>query len=470
MPRVPEATFLRDDLWEPQGSRYAPKIPLPDGRIFATVRKVFGVNSVDVIGRCGVTAVMDVDAPENARSLWLHSKDLAVTGKANADELTVEDMRSAATQFPLCPVEGNEFAEGSYSIYPHDDPKHNAFAEVRKQLYTNAGKPYRNYGVYGSFACYQMNYPWRTDDGVTRNPTDNAFRSLYASQAAARASCSYFTTQANILGANVKDYSDVPDYRRNVYSKNHAIRIMGKGLGKRGGIGPGFLVYFDWNNIEGLSGAHDLHNGIIVERRLPNGDGVIATSPHPKVDFNLQTLRVFLNGFVWSDGYVTFDTGDLYGTDPNTCTTLNQPNPDRANLVEFRPDRAGAVAPVRSAGGYFEEPCRGHDAGFKAAWYYAQTKPTEGQPWQDLAWRYVGSDVWNQPRADESTILDIAAMNNGQGGPLVQGRILNNKLTFFGAAPNQNPWETTSVIARIANRDYRLDMRGYEINLWNETI
>ena len=464
MERVKRPEWVSQNLWEPKAPYSAPYLKggLPDGRVFATCRKMAGLPSQAIINRMGVTAVMDVDAFDKYRSLWQKSETIGNTGKKSVKELTPEDMINVAHMFPLCPIEGNEFGEGPFAIYPHHDDLYKWFYSERKRMYEEAGLPYRNYGTYGNLSSYNQNYPWRKSDGSIGKPTDSEFRRNYESQDNARRTCDYFIAGFDkVVGANVKDYADLPDYRKTFYSKHDAMRVMGKGLGKVGGIGPGFLVYFDWANIEGLDNAHDLHNGFFLERELPDGSGTVITTPHIKIDYHSQVSRIFFNAFVMGDGYVTFDTGDLYGLDPNVIPSLNEYSQDRANVVRFI-SKNGKPAPVSYAG-YFEEPCRWHDAGYEAAYYYESTRLTEGNPWRDANFVFHDGQVY-KGKSDESGILDVAQ----DEAPLIMYRTDGRNISLAGVHPAQEPHQESSAFVRLPNgSDLMMTFRGNQLQVFN---
>ena len=432
---ISKPSWLSRDPWPEVGSVNAPNFSLPDGKIHVTSRKRTAITADSIIGKAGVVAVKDSGASPQNMYLWSRSSEWLSSGigpthnvgnEASAyDEGTV---RNLAQSRPIVYCEGNDFQEGVLAM-PETSNQYQWWMDQRRIKYAAAGATRRDHGGHGSVVSYQggVGGRWRNTGGGNISPTDSYYKGMYASQAAAQAASSYyFSVLAGLgLGTNVKFYCDRPDYAQDYYLKKHAVEVIGKGMGKTGGLGPGYLTYTPWGKLEGIDAStHDLHNGIYTKRRLTNPAGYAVTTTHPRVDYNFMVACAFVMGYCLSNGYVPFDDDERYGADPNVMTPLNTDtnNPARTRYVGWEPDVAGTAAPVSNNGlGYYEEPSQWVDAGYEAAYYYSQMNRTAGQPWIYMNYKEdSGSFIGLQ--SDSSDILYHAAANDGPHNSGRRGR------------------------------------------------
>ncbi|MBN8823948.1 MAG: hypothetical protein J0I82_18080, partial [Spirosoma sp.] len=399
------------DIWQSRGSKDAPSFTIPDNRIFTIVRKRFDTASDSVVSarRGGVVAAMDTNLGNSQRVNWTHSINLAVSGAPGpytgteagaypAKSLSNDDINRASNTIPCALFEANEIQEGVYGM-PDTAPQYTAWYEARKRKYADPtlnslGIPYRDFGTYGGTANYNGD-PWnyQVPGGGNTLPNDALFKSKILSVDGARQTCNYFSILKDKgVGAIIKHYADTPDYASRYYNKAFAAEVMAKGMDEtRPGIAPAKLIYLDWGKIEALdSNDGNLHTGYLYNRTV-GSLGTLKTDRHPQVDYDWQVGNIFCIGFCRTIGYMVFDVRsqyDQFGTNPNEVKA-GDPNAPVGTWT-WQPKVANTPAPITSAG-YPTEPCRWHDAGFEAAYYYAQCARTEGTPW--LYCRYQFKDT-----------------------------------------------------------------------------
>nr|WP_293836824.1 hypothetical protein [uncultured Arsenicibacter sp.] len=489
-------TFLSRDPWYEVGSINAPALTLPDGKIHITSRKRVAVSVASMIGRCGVKAVKDSGAPTQYQYMWSRNAEWLSSGigptpnvgnEASAyDETTV---RNLARSKPCVYAEGNDFQEGVLAM-PETSSQFQWWMDERRLMYQNPsynpnGYTRRDHGGHGSPVTYQggVGGRWRDSGGGNVSPVNSYYINMYAGQAAARAmSAGYHNTIEPLgVGTNLKFYCDRPDYAVDYYIKKHAMEIIGKGLGKAGGLGPGYLTYTPWGKVEGIDpAAHDLHNNIYTKRRITSPAGYAVTTTHPRVDYDYYVGCVFILGFVMCSGYVPFDDDERYGADPNLMTTLNPAgNPNRDRYVGWEPDVAGTSAPVVSSGGFYEEPCRWIDAGYEAAYYYSQMDRTAGQPWQYMSYK-EGSGSFISVQSNGTDILYHAAANDGphatfagarRGRGDCMYRVSGNALDWFYFDPSRPKTDKRTITAQVGGSQFQIpNAKGMTLYVMRETI
>ncbi|GAB2586675.1 hypothetical protein [Spirosoma areae] len=452
----------RYNLWIATSQKNAPAFTLPDGRIHTTVNRRKDQASADIIGRAGINAIMNSGIDRNICYEWTHSNIMGNSGKGAAvgadnpaQNLNEQDCKNVAQTIPLSWMEANELGEGSPWGMPYWAPQKSWFYKERRAMYEAAGKPYRNYGTYGGFENYNGD-PWlyKTDGNPNVLPNaDNApFKSFIQTVNGARSSCAYFSVFENLgVGAIVKNYADSADYYADYYRKKFAAEVMGKGMGRTGGIGPGKLAYLDWGKIEGLGSDNgDLHNGFTVVRTKPNGSTVNHPELHPHVDYPWLLACNFIVGFCLTDGSIQFDErSPIWGVDP---TSDDFPN----------------------------EPQSWHNASFEAAYRYSQCNRTEGQSWKQARYRFDGSETWIDPKADGTTTLDHASAFGGpyatgsnarRGRPDAMYREKNGALDFWAFDPSQGMHKRDTIIIQpVPNKEYRVTLRGGTLRQFRENI
>jgi len=226
---IKKPDWLSRDPWVNRGEKFAPVLNLPDGRVFGPVQKRKDVTPQSIIGRCGVIGVMNYDAPNAVRHGFHHAMDLKAmlggSAPALATSMTRDQVRSLASSYPILPIEGNDFGEGNYAFTPETDQAM-WWYERRKEMYADpalnpAGIVRRDYGHHGCTIALQGSAgPWHLDGGSEGSPTDPYFRGRYASVAAARSGVGYFNTTLgstryeDLVGCNIKNYSETADYAR----------------------------------------------------------------------------------------------------------------------------------------------------------------------------------------------------------------------------------------------------------------
>jgi len=483
-------TWLSDDLWMEVGSIQAPQFTLPDDKIHVAIKKRYNITADSIVGRAGVQAIKDQDASDAHKFLWSRSSMFSATGippsyvySHLAAGLTKQAVESIAAQKPLVFLEGNDFQEGSYAM-PEESEQFLWWMAKRKAMYQEAGKVRRDQGGHGSNISYQggIGGQWRYPGGSDIEPTHDFYKNMYKSVQAARATCTYFNVLENLCGTNIKFYADLPDYGKRYYLEKHAAEIMGKGMGKVGGLGPGFMTYTPWGKMEGLGDAREIHEGIVVRRRVENPAGWVETIVHPPVSYSFQVGCIFSIGFCMTNGYVPFDNDELYGADPTKMTPLNiNPTPERDRYVNWIPDVPGTPAPVVQQGGFYEEPCRWLDAGYEAAYYYSKMNRTAGKPWLYMRYR-EGDDPWIETQPDGSDILYHAAANNGPNAPFFsstrRGRgdsmyrfnETNQALDFWYFDPSRPVWDKKVITFNYNNFNMTAPTKGNTLYVWSVTL
>ncbi len=501
MTRVAKPSWANpSERWMNQGEKLASAANLPDGRIFGPIQKRADVTPQSIIGRAGVTAVMNYQAPEAIRHGFHHAYDLRVyaanQGPGQANTWTRNEMRAAASAYALFPIEGNDFGEGSYSFAPDSDQAFDWY-ERRAEMYADpsvnpTGLVRHDYGHHAWFGMSLQGGvgAWYDTNGGQPSPTNAFFRDRYQSVANARAGIGYFNRTRNgkrledLVGMNVKFYAETADYARGYYQKRFAIEIMGKGMGKVGGLGGKFLTYNYWPKLEGVGNdnSHSIGNGLQYKRRINDPAGYAITGEHPQMDYDFMTGCALVMGFLYSDGVTHFDVPTRFYDHANKIHTLNQPGNGNENqiLVAWQPDVVGTAAPVENYG-FPVEPMRWVDSGYEAAYYYAQMSRTAGVGWQPIAYRFQGSENWIEPPADGASTLEHAAAFDGpnteasgarRGRPTVDGRWKNNASDFvaFDASRSKLHHETILVRAPNGVDAIPVNLQGCVPAVYNQTI
>ncbi|QMW04454.1 hypothetical protein [Spirosoma foliorum] len=486
------------DIWMARGMKDAPTLSLPDNRIFTIVRKRTDITSDSIVTlrRGGVQAVMDNNLPNTQRISWTHSQDLQTPGAPGpytgsdgygGQSLSNDDIVRASNSIPCALFEANEFQEGSYGM-PGYSPQYFQWYAARLQKYRSpdfnpAGLPFRDFGTYGGDANYNGD-PWnyQVPGGGNKMPNDTLFKQKITSVDGARQTCNYFFPNAGLeamgVGAIIKHYADQPDYASRYYNKAFAAEVMAKGINDTpAGIPPFQLIYLDWGKVEGLGNENGaLHNGYFFTRSVSNL-GTLKTAVHPQVDYDWQVGNIFGIGFCRTIGYIIFDTRsqyDQYGTNPNEVKARD-PNANPSTW-QWQPTSAGTPAPITSAG-YPTEPCRWHDAGFEAAYYYSQCSRTEGAPWQYCRYQFKDSGVWVEPQTDGTTILEHASAFDGpyatnptarRGRPDAMFRIKDNAVDVWAFDPSRgkNSYETI-ILNPVPNVQIEVNLQGSKLALFN---
>ena len=470
--------FDPDEHWLPQGMKKAPPMTLIEGKIFVSQKIRTDIESPDdIVGRGGVTAVRNTDASATKQLNWIYNHVFDGSGASSGATLTDAMIDKAANDIALTKDFIDELAEGQFGM-PYADPHYKRFWDVVKARCETENIAYNHFHTYGTFASIQGD-PWQfmTGDGSNKQPNDPIFKALLQSQAAARkkpngdAQDFYSLFFAMGMGSNVKHYADQPDYASRYYNKAYAAEVLNLGFGATRGIPSPKLPYVDWMNIEGLGSENgDLHNGFFFERQVGNL-GKVRYQEHPKVDFDWMVGCVFAIGFVRMAGYIIFDTGDQYGTDPLKI--------DARSGVSYQwiPAVEGTPAPIANPG-YPREPKRGHDAGFLAARLYNECARTTGEPWQYCEYKIAGSSTWITPESDHTTILEHASANDGAYSPTgrrgradAMYRIKGNAVDVWVFDPSRSKWSVENLILRpVAGLEIPVSVQGCKLKLFNETL
>jgi len=485
------------DIWIPRGMKEAPTMTLPDNRVFTIVQKRTDITSDSIVSarKGGVLAIMDSSLGNNQRVNWTHSINLAVSGAPGpytgteagaypAKSLSNDNINRASNTIPCALFEANEIQEGVYGM-PDTAPQYTAWYEARKRKYADPtlnslGIPYRDFGTYGGTANYNGD-PWnyQVPGGGNTLPNDALFKSKILSVDGARQTCNYFSILKDKgVGAIIKHYADTPDYASRYYNKAFAAEVMAKGMDEtRPGIAPAKLIYLDWGKVEGLGSDNmALHNGYHYIRQVGNL-GAINTDRHPQVDYDWQVGNIFCIGFCRTIGYMVFDVRsqyDQFGTNPNEVKA-GDPNAPVGTWT-WQPKVANTPAPITSAG-YPTEPCRWHDAGFEAAYYYAQCARTEGTPWLYCRYQFKDTGVWVEPKTDGTTILEHASAFDGpyvntpnarRGRPDAMYRIKDNAVDVwvFDPSRGKNSYETL-ILNPVPNVMIEVNLQGSKLALFN---
>ena len=485
------------DMWIPRGMKEAPTTILPDNRIFTIVRKRTDMNSADVVTfrQGGVQAVMDSAAANNQRINWTHSMDLQTpgapppytgteSGAYGGESLSTADINRASDSIPCALFEANELQEGIYGM-PDISSQYSDWYAARIRKYADPtinaqGLPYRDFGTYGGTANYNGD-PWnyQVPGGGNTLPNDPIFKNKITSISGARQSCDYYTIlYTKGIGAIIKNYADQPDYASRYYNKAFAAEVMAKAIDETpAGIPPSRLIYLDWGKVEGLGSDNgQLHNGYHYMRSVGNL-GVLNTDKHPQIDYDWQVGNIFCIGFCRTIGYIIFDDRsqyDQFGTNPNEVKTKD-PAASASSWV-WQPTVSGTPAPITSAG-YPTEPCRWHDAGFEATYYYSQCNRTEGTPWQYCRYQFKDSGVWIEPQTDGTSILEHASAFDGpyattpnarRGRPDAMYRIKDNAVDVWAFDPSRgkNSYETI-ILNPVPNVLIEVNLQGSKLALFN---
>jgi hypothetical protein len=453
------AWLNKSELHLPTGQKNALVFALPDNRIHTTINRRLDQESGDIIGRAGISAVMDFR--DNNRQYcfeWIHSNIMANAGKPpgqpfGPSSLSQQDIINVSNTVGTGFMEANELGEGDPWGMPYYLDQKRWWYQARKAAYQAANKPYRDYGTYGGFENFNGD-PWLFKTGGSTDVLPNAnnapFKGYIQTLSGARNSCDYFNLFEPIgVGAIIKNYADTPDYAPDYYRKKFAAEVMGKGGGRVGGLGGSPLAYLDWGNYEGLgeTGPGSLHNGIFYERTKPDGT-VLTGQYHPAVDFDWLMACGFCIGFCMTDGCIPFNERTRYSSNP-------------------------------ADNNYPMEALSYQDSTFEAAYRYAQTARTAGQPWQYARYRFAGSEQWIEPKTDGTTILDHASAfggpyakgNSRRGRPDVMFRVKNNALDFWAFDPSRGMESTETIIVEpISGHSYSIDLRGGKLRQFSETI
>ncbi|HEY0109731.1 MAG TPA: hypothetical protein VGB67_08900 [Fibrella sp.] len=482
------------DYWVNVGEKNAPVMNLPDGKVLGIVQKRNDVTPQSIVGRLGIVGVMNYTAPPQYMHGFYHAVDFRQYATSDdRTQWTRDQMRTMASVIPLYPIEGNDFGEGSFSINP-GSAQALWFYEKRKEMYEQAGAPFRVYGHHANDMTFQgFNGKWFDNNGGSPRPDSAYFRNAYASVEAARAGIPYFslTTTFNsvtkryedICGVNIKHYAETPDYARAFFGKLYAVQRMGKGMGKVGGLGGGFLVYNDWSKMEGVGNSNTatVGNGLRYRRRIENPAGYAISEVHPQVDFDWQVGMHLICGLMYGSGTSTFDVATQFGENINKMSNLNVPGPgnDNAEYVGWESDVPNVPAPVESRA-YPTEPNRWHDAPIEAAHFYSKFNRTAGEQFRPLAYRFDGSEQWIEPPADGASILEHAsafdtvnadAQGARRGRPAVEGRFKGTALDAVAFDASRGKMYSEKIFFRGPNgAQYPSVLRGCIPNVHTETI
>ena len=499
MPLLTKPTWAKPtDRWVPQAEKFAPIKNLPDGRVLGTIQKRRDVTAESIIGRLGVVGALNYDASPGVSHRFHHAFDVwelintqagGSYGHGQAHLWTREQVRRAAELYAKSPIEGNDFGEGLDYFAP-DSQTALWWYQRRKEVYAESGTTRRDYGHHGCTIGLQTAF-WYDNTGGKIAPTHAYFRNRFQSVAAARDGIGYFNLSIDgqryedLVGYNVKHFAETFDYARNYYTKRYAIEIMGKGMGKVGGLGPGFLVYNDWAKIEGIgdSNPKTINANHFYRRRIDNPAGTVRTGDcHAQVDYDWQVGCYLIMGLCYSDGITIFDIPNRFGVDPSKMPALNTPGPgnDKVVGIFWEPDQAGTAAPV-SADGYPFEPCRWHDAAYEAASFYAQFDRTAGEQWKPCSYRFQGSETWIDPPSDGASILEHAAAFDGphseaqgarRGRPTVDGRRKNDAFDFVAFDASRSKYYSETILVRVPGSENQIPttIRGCKPNAHRETV
>ncbi|WP_080058284.1 hypothetical protein [Spirosoma aerolatum] len=455
------------DQWLAKGQKTMPALNLPDGRFLTVVNRRSDQASISIIGKGGTIAVMDTTiSPDQYRYEWTHAAQFGVIGKpANtspgayaAQDFTEDDCKRVAGTVPLTTIEANEIGEGFWGM-PLWAPQKAYYYKARRDMAVAAGKTIWNFGTYGGFENFNGD-PWlyATDGNPNVPPNDQRFKAKLQSTSAARASCEYFARFEQYgVGAIVKNYADTLDYAPDFYRKMYAALVMGKGMGKVGGIGPGLLGYLDWSKIEGLGvSPGDITLGQKPERYTPGGTKVVsADDAHTQVEYDWLVMCRTMIGMALCNGVMPFDErSPIWGVDPNSTSQT----------------------------GYPTEPQRWHDSGFEAAYFYSLCNRTEGVSWKECRWRFEGSETWIEPTADYTGLLDAAAAfggpygllnggNSRRGRPYALYRDKGNAVDVMVGDASQAVYKSSTIILNpVPNVLIRCVLPGCTMAMYNETI
>lgn len=496
------------DPWLNRGEELAPVQSLPDGRILATVKKRADLTAESIVGRMGVIGVMDNTAHARFQHTFFHTVYIR-DGNFVADKnpggwanWTREEVRAAAYSLPPYACEGSDFGETIFGFPPGSNPDL-WWLEARRDVFADAtrntrGLTRRDYGQHGSMAYQGGTGQFHEPFGGLTAPTSPQYRNTFLpgqqGRDEARLGVPYFNTTLNtpngpvpysdLVGWNVKNYIESPDYAPVFYQKLYAMQRNGIGMGKYGGIGPGFGVYNDWLFLEGLGeGFTDtVHNTFSYRRRTTSPAGWVVTTGHPISDFDFHVAMHLICGMLYGSGCTVFDNSETFAGDVNKMPALNTPGPnvERANGVYWIPDVPGTAAPV-GVPAYPETPQRWHDAAYEAAHFYSFMNRTEGVPWRAAPWRFDGSLTWNEPQPDGADVLVAAQMFDGvnapdgsahrRGGPSVHARTKNLAFDHVGFDPSIPRYKSEKIIVRAPNQqEFPSILRGCRASAHNETL
>ncbi|WP_080058988.1 hypothetical protein [Spirosoma aerolatum] len=457
----------QSNQWLCTGQKNAPNFTLPDGRIHTAINRRNDQASISIIGKASIDAVMDTSInPDWLRYEWTHAEQCSLIGKpanTSPDAYAVkgyseDDMKRIAGTYPLTKIGANEFGEGFWGM-PFWAPEKAFLLKARQSMRKAANKPGFDGGTYGGFENFNGD-PWlyATDGNPNVLPNDQRFKSKLQSVANARASCAYFSLfEQYDVGAIIKNYADTLDYAPDFYRKMYAALVMGKGMGKVGGIGPGFLGYLDWPKIEGLGvSPGEITLGQKPERYTPNGTKVTSADyVHTQVEYEWLVMCRLMIGFCMCNGLMPFDErSPVWGTDPTSTSQL----------------------------GYPTEPQRWHDSGYEAAYFYWLCRNTEGVSWRECRWRFEDSENWIEPTSDYTGILEAASAFGGpyalaNGGNKRRGRpyvLCRNKGAYVdviaGDASQGINKSSTIILNPVPNVMIRTVLPGCTAQTFNETI
>ena len=495
---VGDSTWLNFETWNNRGVSNAPRLTLPDNRIFYVFRMRSDVSHPDAIGRAGLTheGTPDVESYYSTSMYFPTAKDVFITTSGingNTVAQRVADAQVAASKGPLASLEMEQFGEGEPQSMANGSEPEIAYYYHRKQRYGN--QSWKRFGTYG--------WPdwthWYGSQGSrpSGNSLIDAFKPYYASQMAAQAKFgTYFQNSwtntadgktyrlADLIGANVSFYTKVPFYAEEFYSRLAQMELLKLGQGTN--LGPGGCVFFPWYSIEALKDydpTGQLHNDFWFERKLTNPPGTLYTTEHPQVDFSFALGCNFIIGFCKGDGLVQWDTKEFFGTDPEK-PFVEKPSPDSSYKVRWEPtDGTTQLTRSNPYTPYPNRPLTWHDAAFVAAEMYAKCNNTAGEKWQYLRFRTDGGS-WVNPQSDGSDVLYAAAANSSAwsgvtagarpGRGIVLGRRRNNFFDYciFDPSLGRHQSETYEVEITYngAARQFSQVVQGGTLCVCTETL
>ncbi|GAB4052576.1 hypothetical protein [Spirosoma litoris] len=503
MPLIDKPAWLQKDqnnkgeLWAPK-AQTNPSVPfytIPGGKFLSVSPKINGYNPLSMVGKGGITHFQDTSAPSSIQLNWIHASIMANSGKGvqtpyGTHGFTEADMQTVVNSFPITSFSADEVAEGAYGM-PFDSPEMLYFYQALSAKYSNSssnpnGVPFRHLGTYGSFAIGQANYYeyFAVTGGSPVMPNNAMFKQYLQTKSKARELSAYhFAHFAPLgIGANIKNYIDRPDYCHIYYLKKFEMEALCFGYGRVGGVGPGFIIYVDWKNIEGLGNA--LHNGYKPSRKVDSPDGYVLNTgdQHPLVDYDMRVGMGFVLGFCLASGWSQFNVPNRFGTNPLI----------KSNGQTWSPTTPGTTFPASQpeavfADYYFDEMFRGDDAGVEAGYYYKEMAATEGEKWKYVPYRFEGSETWINPQTDEgadngptTTILEHASAFDGpyarfagarRGRPDVMARTKNTTGHWWAFDPSLPKGKRENIIVQLTpGKQVSATIQGGVLSPNTETI
>lgn len=517
-----------------------PKIAAVVDNAKAMLYQVIQVDSPsDLIGRAGVSILIKPDPskpdiPLASKGLWLIGNDLwsilvnfqayipnqnnngNFNPNAQPYELTYEQGRAVANYIELAGViahegvgEGYLREHGWQTSGNHVSAFEQGMAARIKERFASEApnrKPYFkcNYGAFYTFR-HRMKFGFRID-GTTVPPTHSYFKSLLQNRAVARQSCPFWQLNYDELGMvhDMKFYLEDFESRRDFYMICYVAEVCRFATLQDNGLPRNRNAFHFWVKVEqlpeqGITWA--IHNLTRYRREIPSKGGHVVTTEHPQADHELFVagcLFVIAIGVIAATGETINDdfhweNSEIYGNNPEYMTEPNPfPNQERANLVRWRNNDGSydTNAPYNPAiKGYPESPMGYMSIAPKAIEMYQTTAATAGVEWRDGRYKCIernGSPVdepWVEPKADKTTILDIAAMYDGYNatGPgKVRGGLAlklrdksangqrNLSMMWYHAGRNPDVFEKY-LVEPWSGKQITIDVQGATCEVFNES-